>query len=87
MARRNKTKKSLLEEQEKDRIEQEKQMIIDGCVPEESLTDRRVLFEMTGKRLIADEFPIEDETDEEVDMNVIVDQILGYDDDEVPGFD
>ena len=48
-------------------------MIIDGCVPEESLTDRRILFEMTGKRLIEDEFPNEDETDEEVDMNVIVD--------------
>ena len=69
-----------LEALERVRIEQEKDMIIEGCKPDESQTDRRILFEMTGKRLITDEFPIEDETEEEFDVNVIVDQLLGYND-------
>jgi len=44
-------------------LEVEKEEVIDGCLPRDNKTDRRILFEMTGRRLEMADFPDEDETD------------------------
>jgi len=45
----------------------EKLEVIDSCHPDANQTDRRILFEMTGRRLNQNDFPTEDETDQEED--------------------
>ena len=47
-------------------------------MPKESQTDKRILFEMTGRRLNSIDFPVEDETDQEEDSEVLLDDMLGY---------
>ena len=47
-------------------------------MPKDNQTDRRILFEMTGRRLESSDFPPEDETDEEEDCEVLLDDMLGY---------
>ena len=47
-------------------------------MPKESQTDKRILFEMTGRRLDSNDFPVEDETDQEEDSEVLLDDMLGY---------
>ena len=40
-------------------------------------TDKRIFFEMTGRRLHYADFPADDETDEEKDLNVLLENLLG----------
>ena len=44
-------------------LEVEKEQVIEECRPRDNQTDRRILFEMTGRRLEQADFPGEDETD------------------------
>ena len=44
------------------------------------MTDRRILFEMTGRRLNVDDFPADEESEQEEDKIVLLDDLLGYDD-------
>ena len=66
-------------------LETEKKLVIEGCNPETDFTDRRILFELSGRRINNGDFPQEEETDEEVDEVVLFENALGFgidDDDE-----
>ena len=52
---------------EREKLETEKQWVIQGCDPETDIYDRRILFEMSGRRLNVGEFPADDETESEED--------------------
>ena len=43
------------------------------------MTDRRILFEMTGRRLNVEDFPADEESEQEEDKIVMLDDLLGYD--------
>ena len=52
-----------IEEEERQVLEAEKELVIEGCKPRENMTDRRILFEMTGRRLNAEDFPADEESE------------------------
>ena len=54
--------------------------MIKGCKPDADPKDHRILFELTGRRLRVGDFPAEDETSEEFDAGVLLENILGFDD-------
>lgn len=47
---------------EREELEAEKEYVIKGCKPEDDLRDRRIFFELTGRKLHQNDFPAEDET-------------------------
>ena len=55
-------------------------MIIEGCKPDTDPKDRRILFGLTGRRMRQSDFPVEDETTQEEDESVLLENILGFDD-------
>ena len=55
-------------------------MIIEGCKPDTDPRDRRILFGLTGRRMRQSDFPVEDETTQEEDESVLLENILGFDD-------
>mmetsp|Transcript_6472 Transcript_6472/g.8687 ORF Transcript_6472/g.8687 Transcript_6472/m.8687 type:complete len:177 (-) Transcript_6472:111-641(-) len=73
-----KTPTRVLEAMALEEAEQDKALIIEGCDPESSLADRRILFEMTGRRLHENEFNPDDETEEEFDVDVLLDDLMGF---------
>ena len=52
---------------EQHKLDAEKERVIEGCEPGKNANDRRVLFELTGRRFKPEDFPPEDETSEEED--------------------
>lgn len=60
-------------------LDDEKRLIIEGCDPETNENDRRILFDLTGRRLKPNDFPQEEETDEEEDELVRLEDVLGFD--------
>ena len=55
-------------------------MMIEGCKPDTDPKDRRILFGLTGRRMRQSDFPVEDETTQEEDEIVLLENILGFDD-------
>ena len=47
---------------ESEEHEAEKEFVIKGCKPEDDLRDRRIFFELTGRKLHQNDFPAEDQT-------------------------
>ena len=62
-------------------------MVIEGCDPEKSENDNRILFDLTGRRLNPDDFPAEEETDEEEDQIVLLADVLGFGNETQPDAD
>ena len=52
--------------------------MIEGCKPDTNANDRRILFELTGRRFRPSDFPPEDETSEEEDKKVQLEDVLGF---------
>ena len=52
--------------------------MIENCKPDVNPNDRRILFELTGRRFKPGDFPPEDETSEEEDNSVKLEDILGF---------
>ena len=63
-------------QEEAARIEAEKEMILEQIEPRESHIDKRILSETTGRRL--NEADYQDESQSEGDVDVILDDMLGY---------
>lgn len=59
-------------------LETEKESVIEGCKPESEANDRRILFELTGRRFSPNDFPQEDETSEEEDLAVQLMDLVGF---------
>ena len=64
-------------QEETARIEAEKEFILEQIEPRQSHIDKRILFETTGRRL--NEADYQDESQSEGDVDVILDDMLGYD--------
>ena len=60
-------------------LDEEKRTIIEGCNPDDIDIDRRILFDLTGRRLRMGDFPQDEETDEEEDELVMLEDILVFD--------
>ena len=67
-----------MQRREQEALEVEKENVIHGCQPDTNDKDRRILFELTGRRLMPKDFPVEDETSQEEDDSVLLDNILGF---------
>mmetsp|Transcript_13471 Transcript_13471/g.17049 ORF Transcript_13471/g.17049 Transcript_13471/m.17049 type:complete len:175 (-) Transcript_13471:48-572(-) len=76
--RLDKTPTSVLEANAHEEAEQVKALIMEGCDPEASLADRRILFELTGRRFYEHEFAQDEESDEEWDTDVLLDDLAGF---------
>ena len=53
--------------------------MIRGCKPDEDPKDHRILFELTGRRLREGDFPPENETTEEYDAAILLENFLDFD--------
>ena len=85
--RRTQRQKDMFKELNKDgraqlehqTLEAEKEKVIEGCQPDHDPVDRRILFELTGRRFRPEDFPPEDETSQEEDFRVMLEDVLGFD--------
>ena len=62
--------------EETERIEAEKAKIVDTINPTEDSIDKRILFNLTGRRLNENDY--QDESQSEGDIDVILDDLMGY---------
>ena len=60
--------------------------MLKGCydMSRENAVEKRIIFEMTGRRIQSSDFPKDEETDEEYDMLLKLRDARGYDEEAMP---